>query len=70
MFALGTSVYSVGLYGRPRRGGADDLRDLAGGAGEVGGDDVGGVAVEGASSAVVAHGGARVGVGGGFLNVA
>ena len=36
----------------------DDQRDLAGGAGEVGGDDVGGVAVEGDSSALVAHGGA------------
>jgi len=43
---------------------------LAGGAGDEGGDDVGGVAVEGHSCSVVAHGGARVGVAGCFLDVA
>ena len=42
----------------------------AGGAGDEGGDDVGGVAVEGDAGSVVAHGGARVGVAGGFLHVA
>jgi hypothetical protein len=42
---------------------------LAGGAGEVGGDDVGGVSVEGGVGAVVAHGGSRIGVGGGLLDV-
>ena len=43
---------------------------LAGGAGDEGGDDVGGVAVEGDPGPVVAHGGAGVGVAGGFLHVA
>jgi hypothetical protein len=42
----------------------------AAGAGEERGDDVGGVAVERDSGAVVAHGGASVGVAGGFLDVA
>ena len=42
---------------------------LAGRAGDEGGDDVGGVAVEGDSSSVVTHCGARVGVAGGFLDV-
>jgi hypothetical protein len=41
----------------------------AGGAGEEGCDDVGGVPVEGLAGPVVAHGRARVGVGGGFLDV-
>ena len=35
--------------------------------GDEGGDDVGGVAVEGDAGSVVAHGGARVGVAGGLL---
>jgi hypothetical protein len=43
---------------------------LPGGTGEVGGDDVGGVPVQAAAGAVVAHRGARVGVRGGFLHVA
>jgi len=43
---------------------------LPGGSGDVGGDDVGGVPVEGGAGAVVAHGGPRVGVRGGFLHVA
>ncbi len=51
-------------------GQAGDVSWLAGGAGEEGGDDVGGVAVEGDSASVVAHGGAGVGVAGGFLDVA
>ena len=42
----------------------------AGGAGEVGGDDVGGVPVERHPVAVVAHRGARVGVRGGLLDIA
>lgn len=42
---------------------------LSGGAGEECGDDVGGVSVEGDAGSVVAHGGARVGVAGGFLHV-
>ncbi len=46
------------------------LCGLAGGAGDERGDDVGGVAVEADSGAVVAHGGARVGVAGCFLDVA
>ena len=45
-------------------------RLLSGGAGDEGGDDVGGVAVERDAGAVVAHGGAGVGVAGGFLDVA
>lgn len=40
------------------------------GAGEVGGDDVGGVPVQGDSGAVVAHGRSRVGVRSRFLDVA
>ena len=42
----------------------------AGGAGDEGGDDVGGVAVEGDASSVVAHGGSGVGVGRSLLDVA
>jgi hypothetical protein len=42
---------------------------LPGGSGDVGGDDVGGVPVERGASAVVAHGGPRISVGGGFLHV-
>ena len=42
----------------------------AAGAGEECCDDVGGVAVEGDSGSVVAHGGAGVGVAGGFLDIA
>ena len=44
-------------------------RLLPGGASEVGGDDVGGVPVQTAAGAVVSHGGAGIGVGGGFLHV-
>jgi hypothetical protein len=43
---------------------------LAGRTGEVGGNDVGGVPVAGDAGAVVPHRGARIGVGGGFLDVA
>src|SRR5438093_235361 len=43
---------------------------LAGRAGDEGGNDVGGVTVEGDSSSVVTHRGARVRVTGGFLDVA
>src|SRR4051794_6803948 len=43
---------------------------LPGGACDEGGDDVGGVTVEGDAGSVVAHGGARVGVAGCFLDVA
>ena len=43
---------------------------LPGCSGEVGGDDVGGVAVEGDPGAVVAHRRARVGVRGRLLNIA
>ena len=43
---------------------------LSGCSGDVGGDDVGGVPVEAGPGPVVAHGGARVGVRGGFLHVA
>jgi len=42
----------------------------AGGAGDVGGDDVGGVPVEGGAGALVAHGCPGVGVAGGFLDFA
>lgn len=42
---------------------------LAGSPGHEGGDDVGGVAVEGDAGAVVAHRGPRVGVAGGLLHV-
>jgi hypothetical protein len=42
----------------------------AAGAGEERGHDVGGVAVEGDSGPVVAHGRAGIGVAGGFLDVA
>jgi hypothetical protein len=43
---------------------------LAGGPGEEGGDDVGRVTVQGLTAAVVAHGCARVGMAGCFLDVA
>lgn len=43
---------------------------LPAGAGYERGDDVCGVAVEGDPSSVVAHGGPRIGVGGGFLHIA
>src|SRR5271154_4611831 len=42
---------------------------LSGGAGEVGGDDVGCVPVQAAAGPVVSHGGARVSVGGCLLDV-
>src|SRR3954447_20042918 len=42
---------------------------LSGGAGEVRGDEVGRVPIEREACPVVAHGGARVGVRGGFVNV-
>src|SRR5689334_1536022 len=45
------------------------LVGLPGGAGEEGGDDVGGVAVEGHATAVVAHGGAGVRMAGCLLDV-
>src|SRR6516162_388667 len=45
-------------------------RLLPGGASEVGGDDVGRVPVQAAAGTVVADRGARVSVGGGFLNIA
>jgi hypothetical protein len=41
----------------------------AGGAGDEGGDDVRGVTVERLAGPVVAHGRARIGVRGGFLDV-
>ena len=43
--------------------------ELSGGSGDEGCDDVGGMAVEGDASAVVAHGGSRVGVACRFLDV-
>jgi hypothetical protein len=43
---------------------------LPGGAGEVGGDDVGCVPVQAAAGPVVPHRGPRVSVGGGLVNVA
>jgi hypothetical protein len=43
---------------------------LPGGSGKVGGDDIGGVPVETAAGTVIAHRRARVGVRGGFLDVA
>jgi hypothetical protein len=43
---------------------------LPGGSGDVGGDDIGGVPVQGDPGPVVGHGCAGVGVGGGFLHVA
>ena len=43
---------------------------LSGCAGDEGGHDVGGVSVERHAGPVVAHGGARVGVTGGFLDIA
>jgi hypothetical protein len=50
---------------------ATELRTAgsAGGAGYEGGDDVGGVPIEGLASPVVAHGHAWVSVAGGFLHV-
>jgi hypothetical protein len=60
---------SVIIGAAPVAGAALNLAS-AGGAGEVGGDDVGGMAVEGDSGAVVAHGRPRIGVRGGFLDVA
>jgi hypothetical protein len=55
------------LIGRSGRDGR--RRGLPGGSGDVGGDDVGGVTVEAGARPVLAHGGARVGVGRGFLHV-
>jgi hypothetical protein len=52
---------------RPERA---SYRTLSGGAGDEGGDDVGGVPVEGDSSSVVTHGRARVRMTRGFLDVA
>ena len=66
-FDLGSAGCPLGARSVER--GADISR-LAGGAGDEGGDDVGGVPVEGDAGAVVAHRGARVGVAGGFLDVA
>jgi hypothetical protein len=43
---------------------------LPGGTGDVSGDDVGGVPVQGSSGPVVSHGGSGIGVRGGFLHVA
>lgn len=43
---------------------------LSGGSGEVNSDDVGGVPIERDSGSVIAHRGSRVGVRGGFLDVA
>jgi hypothetical protein len=43
---------------------------LAGSAGQEGSDDIGGMAVQGHSCAVIPHGGARVGVRRGLLNLA
>jgi hypothetical protein len=43
---------------------------LSGGSGQVGGDDVGGMPVQRGACPVRPHGGARVGVRGGFLNIA
>jgi hypothetical protein len=43
---------------------------LPGGAGDVGGDDVGSVPVQAAAGPVVPHCGSRVSVGGGLLHVA
>lgn len=47
------------------------MADLAlpGGSGNIGGDDVGGVPVEGGPGPVIPHGGSRVGVRGGFLHI-
>ena len=42
---------------------------LPGGSGNIGGDDVGGVPVEGGPGPVIPHGGSRVGVRGGFLHI-
>jgi hypothetical protein len=46
------------------------VRCLPGGSGKIGGDDVGGVPVKAAAGPVVAHRRARVGMRGGFLDVA
>ena len=43
---------------------------LPGGTSDVSGDDVGGVPVQGSSGPVVSHGGAGIGVRGGFLHIA
>ncbi len=64
--ALGVSTGGGRQDGWP---GAQNARS-AGCAGDVGGHDVGGVPVQGDSGPVVAHGGARVGVGGRLLHVA
>ena len=60
--------------GRPSGGGDRQTETisrapLAGGSGQVGGDDVGGVPVQGCPGPVVSHGGPRVSVGRGFLHV-
>src|SRR5208282_1819677 len=63
--AAGLSVWRLGPPD-----GAASLCGLPGGAGNVGGDDVGSVPVQAAAGAVVPHGGSRVSVGGGLLHVA
>jgi len=55
-------------YGRSPDAPPSDIMS-AGCAGEVGGDDIGGVAVERNSGSVVAHRGSRIGVRGRFLHV-
>ena len=71
-FDADVSGLPLGPPGRwpARRTGHDLQNALPGGPGNVGGDDVCGVPVQGGSGPVVAHGGARVGVRGGFLHVA
>src|SRR5262249_30281573 len=54
----------------PPGGAVSAVMPLPGGARDVGGDDVGGVPVEGGAGAVVAHRRARISVRGGFLDVA
>ena len=56
-------VRPAGAIGRADGGGS------AGGPCDVGGDDVGGVAVQGCPGPVIAHGGPGVGVRGGVLHV-
>jgi hypothetical protein len=51
-------------------GGQTDFRELPRCSGDVRGDGAGGVPVQAGAGAVVAHGGARAGVGRGFLHIA
>src|SRR6266702_5291142 len=61
---------SIRLAGsRPGGRAYQPARVLSGGSGDVGRDYIGGVPVQRGAGPVIAHGGPRIGVGGGFLDI-